>query len=80
TTLYGYTDETANQNISDYDFSHLKEVLKSTNRPVIAEGKIDTPEKAREVLNLGCHAVVVGGAITRPQEITERFTKEINNK
>lgn len=80
TTLYGYTEETASKDISDYQFSHLKEVLKSTNRPVIAEGKIDTPEKAREVLNLGCHAVVVGGAITRPQEITVRFTKKINNK
>ncbi|MBC1442554.1 N-acetylmannosamine-6-phosphate 2-epimerase [Listeria seeligeri] len=77
TTLYGYTDETANQDISNHDFYHLKEVLKSTKRPVIAEGKIDSPEKASEVLKLGCHAVVVGGAITRPQEITTRFTKKI---
>ncbi|ECB9580064.1 N-acetylmannosamine-6-phosphate 2-epimerase [Listeria monocytogenes] len=77
TTLYGYTEETANKNISDDDFSHLKEVLKSTKRPVIAEGKIDSPSKARQVLTLGCYAVVVGGAVTRPQEITTRFTNEI---
>ncbi|MBC1600777.1 N-acetylmannosamine-6-phosphate 2-epimerase, partial [Listeria welshimeri] len=45
--------------------------------PIIAEGKIDTPEKAREVLALGCYSVVVGGAITRPQEITKRFINEM---
>ncbi|EAC3250493.1 N-acetylmannosamine-6-phosphate 2-epimerase, partial [Listeria monocytogenes] len=38
---------------------------------------IDSPSKARQVLTLGCYAVVVGGAVTRPQEITTRFTNEI---
>ncbi|MGX6979543.1 N-acetylmannosamine-6-phosphate 2-epimerase [Vagococcus elongatus] len=78
TTLYGYTDETQHENIADDDFIFLKEVLKATNLPVIAEGKIDTPLKARKVLELGCHCVVIGGAITRPQQITLTFVSEIN--
>lgn len=79
TTLHGYTAETEGMNVADNDFAFLKEVLKVTTKPVIAEGKVDTPAKAKRVLELGCHAVVVGGAITRPQEITKRFVDEINN-
>lgn len=78
TTLYGYTDETRVENVADNDFYFLKEVLKNTHLPVIAEGKIDIPSKARRVLELGCHSVVVGGAITRPQQITKTFVGEIN--
>lgn len=73
TTLYGYTSDTRGFNISDNDFSYLKKVLEISMVPVIAEGKIDTPEKAKRALDLGCIAVVVGGAITRPKEIAERF-------
>ena len=45
---------------------------------MIAEGNIDTPEKARRVIELGCYSVVVGGAITRPQLITRKFTRAIH--
>jgi N-acylglucosamine-6-phosphate 2-epimerase len=78
TTLYGYTETTLNKNIAKNDFEHLKAILKQTKLPVIAEGKIDKPEKARRVLELGCHSVVSGGAITRPQEITKSFISQIN--
>ncbi|WP_088815614.1 MULTISPECIES: N-acetylmannosamine-6-phosphate 2-epimerase [Listeria] len=77
TTLHGYTQETAGCNISHNEFAYLKSVLSHTQLPVIAEGKIDTPEKAEKVLELGARAVVVGGAITRPKEITERFIASI---
>lgn len=73
TTLHGYTLDTKGLDISDNDFEYLKKVLEVTTLPVIAEGKIDLPEKAKRVLELGCTSVVVGGAITRPKEIAERF-------
>lgn len=77
TTLMGYTDKSKNQNISDNDFEVLKKILQSVSTPVIAEGHIDTPEKAKRCFELGVHSVVVGSAITRPQLITERFVREI---
>lgn len=80
TTLYGYTDETAGCNIADNDFQHLKQILALTDLPVIAEGKIDTPMKAKRVIELGCHSIVCGGAITRPQEIAKKFVDELGKK
>ena len=77
TTLHGYTEETKNKNIANENFKFLKEILNTIKVPVIAEGKIDTPEKARVVLELGVLCVVVGGAITRPQLITKSFIDEI---
>ena len=48
--------------------------------PLLAEGRIGTPEQARAALDAGAWAVVVGGAITRPQQITERFLKAIRSQ
>lgn len=73
TTMHGYTPATKDANIADDDFAYLKAVLKTTSHPVIAEGKVDTPAKMKRCLDLGCHAVVVGGAITRPLQIAKNF-------
>lgn len=78
TTLHGYTPETKNLDISTNDFKYLKDLLNRITIPVIAEGKIDTPEKAKRVLELGVFSVVVGGAITRPQEITKKFVTKMS--
>ncbi|KRK81121.1 N-acetylmannosamine-6-phosphate 2-epimerase [Companilactobacillus nodensis] len=78
TTMHGYTPDTEGLNIADNDFSYLKKVLLTAKHPVIAEGKVDTPEKARRCIDLGCHAVVVGGAITRPLEIATKFINAVN--
>lgn len=43
--------------------------------PLFAEGRIHSPEDARAALDAGAFAVIVGGAITRPAQITERFVK-----
>lgn len=77
TTLIGYTPQSEGDKVAADDFKLIREILAKVEHPVIAEGNIDTPEKARRVLDLGCHAVVVGGAITRPQQITRRFVAAI---
>ncbi|WP_225743790.1 N-acetylmannosamine-6-phosphate 2-epimerase [Marinilactibacillus sp. Marseille-P9653] len=77
TTLMGYTEKSKGLNIADQDFEKLKIILESVETPVIAEGHIDTPEKAKRCLELGVHSVVVGSAITRPQLITEQFVNKI---
>lgn len=72
-TLMGYTENTRGWDISSNDFEKLREYIQmGTN--VIAEGNIDTPQKARRCIDLGVLAVVTGGAITRPQLITKKFT------
>ena len=78
TTMHGYTPETTGKNIADDEFAYLKQVLAIATKPVICEGKINTPQKARHVLDLGAYAVVVGGAITRPLEIATDFVVAIN--
>lgn len=77
TTLYGYTNETKGCKLYENDFEFIKTVLKNVSIPVIAEGNVITPEMAGRVLDLGAYSVVVGGAITRPQQITSRFVEEI---
>ncbi|AMM94574.1 N-acetylmannosamine-6-phosphate 2-epimerase [Peribacillus simplex] len=77
-TLYGYTDETIGEKIYQDDYALLKEIVKAVKKAkVIAEGNVITPEIARSVLDMNVHAVVVGGAITRPQQITKRFVDAI---
>lgn len=75
TTLCGYTDYTKGDN----PLNTLQEVLKAVNIPVIAEGNLDTPEKAKKSIQMGALAVVVGGAITRPKQIAEKFIKAIES-
>lgn len=77
TTLYGYTNETSGCKLYENDFDFIKVILNNVRIPVIAEGNILTPEMAKKVISLGAHSVVVGGAISRPQQITSRFVDEI---
>ncbi|MET7827005.1 N-acetylmannosamine-6-phosphate 2-epimerase [Streptomyces sp. NPDC005386] len=71
TTLSGYTPHSAPAH--GPDFALVTSLATALDVPLIAEGRIGTPEEAARVLALGAHAVVVGGAITRPTAITERF-------
>lgn len=79
TTLSGYTPYTEAQNDSP-DFELVKELLKETDKPIFAEGRIQTPEEAVKMFEYGAHSVVVGSAITRPRLITEKFTKKVKIK
>ena len=78
TTMSGYTPYSLQAEAPDLDLvSRLASVL---TVPLIAEGRIATPEQARAVLDAGAWAVVVGGAITRPQQITQRFVQMIQRR
>ena len=77
TTLVGYTKQSKGDKIETNDFEIIRTILNKAKHPVIAEGNINTPEKARRVIELGCYSVVVGSIITRPQLITKSFTEEI---
>ncbi len=77
TTLVGYTKQSSHLKIEKNNFEILREILKKVKHPVIAEGNINTPQKAKRVLELGAYSVVVGSAITRPQLITKSFAREI---
>lgn len=72
TTLCGYTPYSINIDGPNYEL--LKKCVDELKIPVIAEGKIHTPEQLRRVFDeCNVYSAVVGGAITRPQEITTRF-------
>lgn len=77
TTLVGYTEQSKGLKIETNDFEIIRELLNKSKHPVIAEGNIDTPEKVKRVLDLGCYSCVVGSIITRPQLITKRFVDAI---
>ena len=53
----------------------MKKLVAELHTPILAEGKINTPEDLAAVYEVGVHSAVVGGAITRPKQITERFVK-----
>ena len=75
-TMRGYTPETEGCDDIDFDFVHT--LATQCPAKVIAEGHIHYPEQAVKALEAGAFALVVGGAITRPAEITARFTGAIN--
>ena len=71
-TMNGYTEATADCK-GDPNYELVRQMVSELPCPVIAEGRVHTPEQARKMLDLGAWAVVVGGAITRPLEIAQRF-------
>ena len=73
TTMVGYTPQSKHLKIEANDFEIIREIVSKAKHRVIAEGNINTPEKARRVIELGAFSVVVGSIITRPQLITKNF-------
>lgn len=71
TTLSGYTEYT--DKIKGPDLNLIKQLAKVLKIPVIAVGRIDTPEDLKEVYKSGAYSAVVGSAITRPQVIAQKF-------
>ncbi|RKX55453.1 MAG: hypothetical protein DRP50_02680 [Thermotoga sp.] len=75
TTLSGYTDYSNDS--PKPNIALVREIHRNLDIPIIAEGNYIYPEQAIKALVAGAFAVVVGGAITRPQETTKRFTDAI---
>lgn len=73
TTLSGYMEGP----VPDVPDLALVKSIAGCGRPVIAEGRIRTPEQAKAAIDAGAFAVVVGSAITRPEHITEWFATAV---
>ncbi len=77
-TMVGYTEQSKGLKIAEDDFAIIRQILEKAKHRVIAEGNINTPEKAKRVIELGCFSVVVGSIITRPQLITKAFAEALD--
>lgn len=62
TTLYGYTDST--RHLAPPGFELLTQMVTHLNIPVVCEGGVASASMARQAIELGSYAVVVGTAIT----------------
>ncbi|MDP2301959.1 MAG: N-acetylmannosamine-6-phosphate 2-epimerase [Ignavibacteria bacterium] len=76
-TLSGYTPNTLMNKKDEPDYLLVERLAEKLNIPVIAEGKINSPEYAGQMIQRGAWAVVVGTAITRPCVTTKWFVDSI---
>jgi N-acylglucosamine-6-phosphate 2-epimerase len=77
TTLSGYVPGSPVQTAPD--LALVTDLAGSIGTPVIAEGRIATPEQAAQALAAGAHSVVVGTAITAPTALTRLFAEGLTN-
>lgn len=77
TTLSGYTPYSPQQ--PQPDLNLVRRLIGVVHIPVFAEGRIATPDQLVAAFAAGAYAVVVGGAITRPQSITRTFVDAIGS-
>lgn len=80
TTMVGYTKQSRGDRIEANDFEILRTIVAKAKHRVIAEGNINTPAKAKRVIELGAFSVVVGSIITRPQLITKSFVEAMDER
>lgn len=76
TTMRGYTSGT--RHVTAFQPEFVAELCRRVAVPVIAEGRVDTPELAAKAVAAGAWCVIVGTAITRPSEVTRRFVQQID--
>jgi len=74
-TLSGYTPETKHLPKDKPDYDLVIVGVKKINIPLIAEGRINSPEIAAKMLSFGAWAVVVGTAITRPRLVVMQYVE-----
>jgi putative N-acetylmannosamine-6-phosphate epimerase len=76
TTLSGYTSEPSGP-AGQPDIALVERLAGAAGRPVIAEGRYESPEQVNAAFSAGAHAVVIGTAITDAVALTERITTSI---
>jgi N-acylglucosamine-6-phosphate 2-epimerase len=77
TTLAGYTAYTTKGTGPDLEL--VRRLAAATEVPIVAEGRIHTPEQAAAARRAGAWSVVVGTAITHPTTITTWFTTAVRD-
>lgn len=75
-TLSGYTADAPDRD--GPDVALVRRLSGRLSVPVVAEGRIHTPTQARQALDAGATAVVVGTAITHPTTITSWFADALH--
>jgi N-acylglucosamine-6-phosphate 2-epimerase len=78
TTLAGYIDSSPSSDGPDLEL--VARLAPKLRVPLVAEGRISTPDQAAQALALGAYAVVIGHAITRPEWITARFVAALRGR
>jgi N-acylglucosamine-6-phosphate 2-epimerase len=80
TTMSGYTPYTQHRRTMGADIALVAQLAQKVTVPVICEGRISSPEKARLALEAGAWAVVVGTAITAIDQVTARFVERMRQR
>jgi len=75
TTLFGYTQATQGHLPPSMDL--LQAMVRHCPVPVICEGGIASPQAARQALDLGAYAVVVGTAITGIDTLVKTYVQAV---
>lgn len=75
-TLRGYTEGTAD--IKQFEPEFIRSLVQRLKLPVIAEGRIHTPQEAQVAITAGAFTVIVGTAITRPTDLTKLFVRAVD--
>ncbi|CAM3220181.1 N-acetylmannosamine-6-phosphate 2-epimerase [Paenibacillus lupini] len=78
TTMSGYTPYSTQMEGPDIEL--VERLAGLSDVPVLAEGRIWTVDDMIRCFEAGAYGVVVGTAITRPQEITRRFVRAIHKR
>ncbi len=71
TTLSGYTEYTKGTKLPNIDL--MEKLCHDTDKKIVAEGGIWSPEDLEKAYKTPIHTAVVGSAITRPMEITKKY-------
>lgn len=79
TTLSGYTKATEHL-LDKPDFNLIEKLARRISAPIIAEGRLTSPEDVRRAYDCGAFAVVVGNAITGIDQQIKRFAAVCRTK